>query len=206
MNEDIADRVYDALKEMGYSEDQIIQTRILRPDINAKKFMVSIPMFAKDFIKKVLIDELAEVVKISPWNSFIAISSGIEFLGKCIDTKSPDNWDAKGKSSDNFKDAITYLNGLNNYKYLLSRPGFNLYNEFRCGLIHGFAPKGTISLSHGKNEDKDLSERNGMVNFNAEELYANFKIACEDVINRSFSNPNKMNDAKIWINATVLIP
>lgn len=65
-------------------------------------------------------------------------------------------------------------------------------------------PKGRVMLS-SKNEAKNLTEFRGAVNFNIDELYADFKIACEEVIARNYPTADKMNRPRIFINATIPI-
>jgi hypothetical protein len=204
MDKQIIENIHNTLRAKNeYSETQIVNCLIEK--VNEKKYRVSIPIPTTKFIEDVLIKELLSVTKTSAWLSFLLIGSGIEFLGKCIDAAHPTDWDIKGRSSINFNDAICSLNGLNKYIYLINRAdGFNMYTEFRCGLTHGLAPKAKVSLSHGK-EDKNLNEKNGIVNFNIDELYIDFKLACEDVISRTFPNPNKMNGVKAFINCEILI-
>ena len=169
------------------------------------KIMFSIGMGAKRFIKKVLILELWDVIEKSPWLGFVLIGNGIEFLGKCIDSEYPMTWNQGGRSRTNFNDAVKQLNGLNKYAFLLEKEDFDFYSMFRCGLTHGLAPKGNISLSSGS-ESGNLSERHGVVNFHVGDLYKDLKTACEDVINRTFADPNKMNEAKIFINGEFIVP
>ena len=205
MTGDQKEQIRIVLSNKGFSEEQINNARIASSGTTESQIVqISVPVFAKQFIRQVLITELAEVVKISPWLGFISISSGIEFLGKCIDPDNPTDWNAERVSSKNFYDAIKKLDALFKYRPLLSRPNFNLYSEFRCGLVHACAPKDNISLSHGTEEMANLVEQNDVINFNADELYEDFKTACEEVINMDFTNPpNKMNVAKIYINCTL---
>ena len=197
--------VKDTLLGQGFTKEQVDNATISFSSTTESNIVtVSVPMYPKQFIRQVLINELDAVVKTSPWLGFICMSSGIEFLGKCIDTDNQTDWNAERVSSKNFNDAIKKLDALSKYRPLLSRPNFNLYSEFRCGLVHACAPKGNISLSHGTQEMANLVERNNIINFNADELFVDFKAACEEVINMDFINPpNKMNVAKIYINCTL---
>jgi len=192
-----------SLVDRGFTETQIDNSIISSTGTN-NTINVSVPVYAKQFIQNVLITELSAVVKISPWLGFISISSGIEFLGKCIDNTNPNDWNAKSVSSANFNDAIKNLNSFSKYRPLLTRPNFNLYSGFRCGLVHACAPNDCISLSHGSDELGNLVEQSGIINFNADELCLDFKSACEEVINMNFPEPNKMNVAKIFINFKVI--
>lgn len=190
--------------EKKYTEWQIINSEIKK--VSSTKFKLNIPIPTTKFIEDVLITELLSVTKASPWLGFVAIGSGIEFLGKCIDASNPMDWDAKRRSPTDFNDAIKNLNGINRYKDLINRAdGFKLYEEFRCGLTHGLAPKGTISLSHGNEDPTKFNGQSGKVNFNIDELYDDFKLACQDVIARNYSEPNKMNRPKAGINCFITI-
>jgi hypothetical protein len=190
------EEVRELLNKIVYSEYQIRNSIVKQ--LTNNNFLVSVPIPVKTFIEKVLIQELFQVIKKSPWLGFVSISSGIEFLGKCISDSS--NWDSGG-SKDQFNNAIRQLEGLNKYTFLLDRTDFNLYNELRCGLIHSMAPKNKISLSSGKDEDDNLDESRGRVNFNVDVLFDDFKQACEDVIKKN--HMGKMFESRTWVNIEV---
>lgn len=207
MTEEQKNQIRQTLKTNGFSKEQIDNAKIAFSSTTESHITqiveASVPMYPKHFIQQVLINELTTVVKTSPWLGFICISSGIEFLGKCIDTNYPTNWNQSGQSRQNFKDAIEKLNAFNKYRPLLSRTNFDFYSEFRCGLVHACAPKDNVSLSHGTEEKPTSFGQKGEINFNADELFEDFKSACEEVINMSFTQPNKMNEAKLFINCTL---
>jgi len=199
-----------------FSEEEIQNVIIIREHEDGSAD-VHIPMTARTFIQKVLIHEIEEVVKISPWIGFVAMSSAIEFLGKCIDSENPLNWDKSDRSRQDFEMAISELNGLSRYRSLIRPSGltkeqkesevhFDIYKELRCGMLHAFAPKGKITLSHGPDEQRTTIHPNGTVNFNATELFEEFKKACEDVISREYPSPNKMNQHKIGVNCRAVPP
>lgn len=199
--------VRERLRNEGlYTEDQIINASISEVNPNQhgdRRFHVGIPIFTKQFIKTVLVDQLDKVTEISAWLAFTLIGNGIEFLGKCIDLTAP-GWDKPGMSRKNFNDAIRQLRGLKKYEYLIKRQdGFDLYEQFRCGLTHELGPKGGVTLS-SKDEAKNLTEFKGAINFHINDLFVDFKTACEEVINREFPTGNKMNKPRIFIN--VIIP
>jgi hypothetical protein len=199
MTEEIKEIHNSLWMKQEYSEDQIIKSKIVK--ISEDEYSVSIPVSVQKFIKIVLIDELYSVVKTSYFLAFISIGSGIEFLGKCIDDSCPLDWDMTGRSSINFNEAICNITPLKKYENLIDRAdGFDLYNRFRCGLIHGMAPKKGLSLSHGNEQKTIFNNPSGLVNINVDELYIDFKLACEDVINRKYEDPNKMNSAKLYVN------
>lgn len=203
--EEIKQQIKKYIISNGHTQVEADTVKIFQP-IGADVIYFSFGIGAKKFISNVLIEELKAVVRTSPWLAFVLIGSGIEFLGKCIDTKYPTDWDKQGRSEHNFKAAIRELNGLNKYTFLLDRSGFNLYSKFRCGLTHGLAPKSGISLSSKAGESPNLFETNGTVNFHINSLYEDFKTACEDVISRTYPEPNKMNEARMFINGTYSVP
>ena len=204
MTEEQKNQIRQTLKTNGFSKEQtdnaIIAFSSTTESHIKETVQASVPMYPKHFIQQVLINELSAVVKTSPWLGFICISSGVEFLGKCIDKAYPTNWNQTGQSRQNFEDAIEKLNAFSKYRQLLTRHNFDFYNEFRCGLVHTCAPKDNVSLSHGIEEKPTIFGQTGEINFNADEFYEDFKSACEEVINMTFAPPNKMNEAKIFIN------
>ncbi|MBI3510737.1 MAG: hypothetical protein HY064_08735 [Bacteroidetes bacterium] len=204
MTDEQKNEIRETLTKQGFSNEQIDNAKVaFSSTTESHTIQISLPMFPKHFIRQVLITELAAVVKTSPWLGFICISSGMEFLGKCIDSNNPTGWNAECVSGPNFKNVIETLEAFKKYRPLLSRPNFNLYREFRCGLVHACAPGDNVSLSHGTDEKPTILEQTGEINFNADELYEDFKSACEEVINMNFEQPNKMNEAKIYINCTL---
>ena len=78
-------------------------------------------MFPKDFIKKVLIKEVGELVESKPYIAFALMAIGIEFLGKCLDVKQQD-WN-KGSSKKNFNKAIDTLDAFKKYKAIRRKEG-----------------------------------------------------------------------------------
>ncbi len=205
MLEEIKAQVKASILAEGYTQEEADSVQVFQlPGEDFYRFHFG--RSTKEFIRIVLIEEINSVIEVSPWLSFILIGSGIEFLGKCIDTEYPEDWDKSGRSSINFKDAIRNLQAFNRYKYLLDKPDFNFYGEFRCGLAHGFVPKSGISLSSKPGELANLIEINGVVNFHIRDLYSDFKNACEEVINMTFTEPNKMNKVRMYINGTYSIP
>ena len=143
----------------------------------------------KDFIKSVLIDELAAMIELHPYISFIIMGIGIEFLGKCINNTLKD-WNDPGRSETDFKNAIRSIPSLQKYMPYLTT--YDLYGSFRCGLAHTAAPKYSITLS-SKDQLGHLKEANGRLNLKVEDFYNDFKFACEHVINIPFPAGDKMN-------------
>lgn len=142
---------------------------------------------AKQFIQTVFIDELGCLVDSKPYHSFMLMSIGIEFLGKCID-KNLVHWNERA-SLKYFKNAISKIPSLKKYECYLK--SYNFYNSFRSGLVHAGAPTFSITLS-SKNQTEHLVIQNERLNLKVEDFYADFKMACEFVINENYSNDNKM--------------
>jgi hypothetical protein len=137
----------------------------------------------RSFISQVLVDEIGSISVSNVYLSFVLISIGIEFLGKCIDDETSD-WNAGGKSEKHFNLAISKLMP----KY---RP-YNLYKLLRCGLSHSLAPQEGLSLSENKNNTIHLSiKSDGTLILNIENFYNDFKDACKIVLNNIDKNVYK---------------
>ena len=159
-------------------------------------------MQPKDFIKTVFIDELGQIISTHAYISFMVIGIGIEFIGKCIDTQVQD-WNQQGNSKKHFKKAITDLQAFAKYKPYLNT--YKLYHSFRCGLVHAAVPKFQVTLS-SKNEAPNLGIFNNRLNLKIEDLYQDFKSACNEVINKNFANNDKMNSPYLQVPDQNILP
>jgi len=127
----------------------------------------------KNFIEKVLIEEIGKITITNAYLSFVLIAIAIEFLGKCIND-SLNNWN-EGKSEELFKNAIKGL--------MPKYQPYCLYQLLRCGLAHYLAPQKGLDLSELKNGTINLSTTpDGTLVLNIEDFYYDFKCACEKVI------------------------
>ena len=142
----------------------------------------------KDFIRQVFISELEPLANKNHYISFAIMATGIEFLGKCLDLTAA-NWNVSGRSEANFKLAINRLQAFSKY-----RPHAELlYDALRNGFAHSFVPKYGITLS-SKNELAHMIIQHGRLNLKCEDFYHDFKLACNEIIQMTFANPNdKMN-------------
>ncbi len=144
----------------------------------------------KQFIKEVLIDEIGEIIKKHPYLSFTLISSGIEFLGICVDKSA--KWTDQGKSEKHFHDCIDKLFP-RRYQAIKDR----LYKELRCGLVHSQL-SGDFKLTEIKNdptgtlkyEDHLISDQDILV---LDYLYFDFVQACMKIISMTYEKTDKMN-------------
>jgi len=148
-------------------------------------------MYPKEFIQYVLIDEIGDIVKSHPYLSFTLIAIGIEFLGKCL---------SDGKDWHKIKPDRAFQKGLD----LLAEaePTYNrlsLRDELRNGFAHGFLPKSTLALSEVKHGDLHFSESGGKTILVAEIFYRDFVRACKKVLEKEFSDQDKMNMAILKI-------
>ena len=146
-------------------------------------------MQPKEFIRTVFMTETSQIVNTNPYISSMIIGIGIEFLGKCIDTSEQD-WNKRNRSSKHFNLAIKRLVSFAKYKPYLNT--YKLYDSFRCGLVHAASPKYLVTLS-SKNEAPNLIVRGNRLNFRIEDLYQDFYNACNEVINMTFTDNDKMN-------------
>ncbi len=156
-------------------------------------------LYPKDFIRQVFIDELQDIVIKHPYLAFLLICSGIEFLGRCIDTKNQ-FWDWKlsyQKQNPPFDKAINDLFP-EKYKILINK--YKLRDQLRNGLIHIMAPKSKISLTQLKHDkdgtvttEKHPLEQDGKLILIIEYFYIDFVDACKKVLKMKFEDNDKMN-------------
>ncbi len=154
-------------------------------------------LFPKDFIHKIYIENLGQIISMGYYYiGFGLIGIGIEFLGKCSQCSQNPNWDTPQKGKENIQAAVIDL--MKSYEPFIS-PEFNFAYNLRNGMAHAFKPKGKIELTFRK-EASERGWRHKNVNQNGrlviccEDLYDDFKSACEEVIRRieqnEFTNPN----------------
>lgn len=149
-------------------------------------------MKPKEFISKVLISNIGDIHKDYHYISFALMAVGIEFLGKCIGSE--EKWD-KGKPKNDFERAINHLNSFSKYRPYLDK--YKIWDSLRNGMLHSFRPKSKLSFSSG-NEMKHLSEFNDngvdKINLKCEDLYKDFKAACEEVLSMKSFPSKKMDE------------
>lgn len=136
------------------------------------------------------IDQLGSIINDHPYISFIVISTGIEFLGKCID-HDLNQWDKIRKPRKYFEKAILTIPSLQVYSSYLDQNTFDLYSNLRCGLVHSASPNYLITLS-SKQETGHLVLENNRLNLKIEDFYRDFRLACEFIISEVYSPDNKM--------------
>lgn len=156
-------------------------------------------MMPKEFIQKVLIDEIGEIHEKYPYIAFASMTIGIEFLGKCLNEH--DNWNYYnfGQPRLDFENSIKAFESFKNYVPLLV--SHNLWDSLRNGFSHSFVPKDTISLS--RKADGEYSHLHNIndhkINLRCEEFYIDFKNACEYVIKMESFNSEKMNRPLLYV-------
>lgn len=153
--------------------------------------MIEKDIYPKDFIRDALIEKIGKIIHVDAYLSFSLICSGIEFLGKCLD--STNKWE-DGFSGGQFKAAIAKLFP-DRYHNLADK----LYEELRCGLSHRFMP-GSIALTQNSNDpDGEIKYENhpyienGKMRLVIEYFYFDFVEACKKVLSTNFGDNNKMN-------------
>lgn len=147
-------------------------------------------MDSKEYIEKVLVGEIQNIVNGHKFLSFGLITAGIELLGILIDP-SNNKFFEKGKSGERFRYAIKELfpNKYHQYnvKYkddVVPDDKFDLYIELRCGLNHSTFPKPKIGLSEREHGGENLSIQDRKLILLAEDFFDDFKEACEKVLKK----------------------
>jgi len=149
-------------------------------------------MTPKEFMNQVFVNELDRIKDHNPYIAFAIVATGIEFLGKCLDT-SANHWNVSGKSRTDFEYAINNLAALIPYRPFLT--SHKMWDSLRNGFAHSFVPKYPLTLS-SKNEmpNVTLHSNNERLNLRCEDFCNDFKKACIEVMNMEFPNgDDKMN-------------
>lgn len=150
----------------------------------------------KDCINELLIGEIGNILPKHPYLGFLLICSGIEFLGKCLDSSA--GWDDDIKHGFHFKKAITELFPAH-YESLKEK----LYKELRCGMTHSLR-SGTFKLTELKNDptgtlqySKHLKSDKSIIVIDY--FYFDFVQACIKVVAMKFLPEDKMNKEFIGV-------
>lgn len=127
----------------------------------------------KQFIKEYLIKRIGKLRKDFPFESFILISVGIEFLGKCLQKDFGRAKVTKGNKHNTPKDDFNLaIKDFCTLKKYMAIP--ELYHNLRCGLAHRYMLNGeNIELGKDKN---DLVKRPYLIG--CSDFYKDFKVAC----------------------------
>jgi len=150
-------------------------------------------MKPKEFIEHVLINEIKDVVDRHPYLSFLLISVGIEFLGKCLLVEKQ-NWN-KIKPEKAFNKGLELMCNVDpEYSTI------NLKDELRNGLAHTFMPKSKIALSEIKHGARNFQKNNsGQTILVAEIFYRDFVKACRLIIEQEFPIEDKINKDFLYV-------
>ena len=135
---------------------------------------------AKDFIQKVFIEETAKLVDAGFYHfAFVIMAQGLETLGSFLDSKP---LKAREQSKLRFSHAI---NRLMPVKYAKLNNNHKLYDQLRASLAHTFSVSRQVYLTFKSDPDygkKHLQESEGKLILVVEDFYADFKKACERLL------------------------
>ncbi len=124
------------------------------------------PVTVREFIEEYLIRQIGEIKNDYPYLAFVLMSVGIEFLGKCQNTKT--NWQYNDSAND-FKLGMSLFS--NSYNWNAG----DLYSKLRCGMAHALQTK-QIDLSDTGNCNNGIS---------CDMFYDDFVSACKALINKN---------------------
>lgn len=130
---------------------------------------------AREFVQETLIKEFGDIVngqEKHDYLSFLLIACGIEFLGKCMESKGTD-WQLHKPGGYYFKQGITLFPECYQRQSGNDIPN-RLYDGLRCGICHALLPKEEIYVS--STEEQDLSGKH--ISLNIHTFYDDFKGAC----------------------------
>lgn len=141
----------------------------------------------EDYIRKYLIDEMADIVKNHQELSWVLMVAGIELLGRCIDS-SKDSIEDENNNQDYFRAGLKLFKDEYQKYNTDDKNPHDLWKKLRCGLGHLTFPKGDIIISEKVNRGKNLDIVNGKLVLVAEDFYEDFKTACEKIIDMLLNN------------------
>ncbi len=130
----------------------------------------------RDFINETLIGEIGAIVngkEKHDYLSYLLISCGIEFLGKCT-APIKTNW------QDHKENGYYFKKGLALFPNTYNEPGIpdTLYSGLRCGICHALLPKNIIMVSSTSSQDFSSTP----ICLNILTFYEDFKNACEKLL------------------------
>jgi hypothetical protein len=138
-------------------------------------------LYVKDFIRIELSDRIGELIQPYPFLSFPLICMGIEFLGKCLDEECPFSKIKYGHFERCIFELMPrYSNIVKNNKN--DTISFDLKAGLRNGFAHQFRPSGKFLLSPIESKNTHLEIKNGAMVLRIDELYKDFRTACEKLI------------------------
>lgn len=145
----------------------------------------------KSFVRQALICELESLLnegghdepKKYRYHLFILIAVGIEFLGAALDDE---DWHKIGKSKDRFD------NALNSYSSLKKYRDRNLYKIFRCGMAHVYIPNNGLGINMRVEGGNHNGYSGNQLLLHIEDLFDDFKSACNELINNIDNNSNSL--------------
>ncbi|MDA3953244.1 MAG: hypothetical protein PF485_06335 [Bacteroidales bacterium] len=135
---------------------------------------------SKEFIQKVFIEETGRLVEDGFYHfAFVIMAQALEVLGSFLDSKP---LKARDQSKLRFSHAI---NRLMPVKYTKLNNNHILYDQLRASLAHTFTSSRQIYLTAKENLEygnKHLQEIDEKLILVAEDFYADFKKACERLL------------------------
>lgn len=140
---------------------------------------------AREFIQETLIKEFGDIVngkERHDYISFLLISCGIEFLGRCMDAAGTD-WELHKSNGKYFKQGITLFPQCYQKRKKRNIPHI-LYKGLRCGICHALLPQKNIYVSSKKKQDLN----NIPICLNIRTFFDDFKKACTSLLNNEKYN------------------
>ena len=132
----------------------------------------------RQFIQEYLIDDIGNIVKTHPYFAFLLMAVGIEFLGKCQNSYDWDDYNSNIGPRKNFNNGLK-IGPLKRYANM------DLRDKLRNGLAHALLIKQGIKVAQGDSPNA----------LNSDTFYADFKEACESVLNAKDNGCGKIMTA-----------
>ncbi len=138
-----------------------------------------------NIIENVILRELKTIVysadcASAPYIKFLMIANCIEFIGACWDVH---EYDEKNISETRFNNCLKKYFPKKYHKYAKERTPINLYDHFRCGMVHQLRPLGAINLTQRNHGFDNLEEKGGKLYLVLEDFYDDLASASQKFIN-----------------------
>tara|TARA_B100001094_G_C17886354_1_gene649391 strand:+ start:213 stop:788 length:576 start_codon:yes stop_codon:yes gene_type:complete len=174
---------------MGNLREEVDKFKILTEKLNGDKTFKDKHHYPKEIIKGVILGNMNDIIdNDNHYFSFVLIPIAIDFLGKCI---SDDKTFTKNENgSADFDRCIKDLMP-SGYK------DTDLHNKLRNGMLNMLKPKDGVGLTHAKEAEefglKHLEVKDDDIVLVVEELWEDVKKAANKVIDKKFSDSDKMS-------------
>lgn len=141
-------------------------------------------MSNEEFIQKILIEEIGEIKDKHPYLMCMLVSQGIEFLGKTVrPINNGSGWNENQNAKRDFQSAIKLFPSLRKYTEI------DIYQRIRCRFCEKMVTDDNMVSDDTAHSKGGGAADKGRVTVNLNDLYDDFKRACEDLLEMKNHSP-----------------